>query len=257
MYTVYAHITPNNKRYFGITSTDVKKRWYSDGSGYKSQRLFWRAIQKYGWNNIKHIIVVEAVSKEWACQLEKLLIARYNSNDPQYGYNVYSGGDTGPLGFKFPKEFGEQIRQRNLGRTLSEETRHKMSLSHKGKPHSKEHNKKVALANTGRKLSKEQRDKLSESHRGQVHSQESCKRQGQALSQHYNNLSEEEKAQWTSAMINASKRPVLLYQDDVLIQEFSSGKECADYLGVSPSFVCMIISGKRRYKDYKIIKTFK
>ena len=46
MYTLYVHIAPNNKKYFGITSQAPENRWGIDGRGYKTQRLFWRAIQK-------------------------------------------------------------------------------------------------------------------------------------------------------------------------------------------------------------------
>ena len=49
-YTVYVHITPNNKYYVGITKQNVQNRW-KNSLGYKSQRLFWRAIQKYGWDS--------------------------------------------------------------------------------------------------------------------------------------------------------------------------------------------------------------
>ena len=49
-YTVYMHISPSNKRYIGITSKSVNKRW-NNGLGYIKNDHFWRAIQKYGWNN--------------------------------------------------------------------------------------------------------------------------------------------------------------------------------------------------------------
>lgn len=64
-YTVYVHITPNNKRYVGITSTKVEKRWVN-GNGYKSQKYFYRAIEKYGWDNIQHEIITENLSEHMA-----------------------------------------------------------------------------------------------------------------------------------------------------------------------------------------------
>ena len=67
-YIVYMHTTPNNKVYIGITCQNPKKRW-AYGYGYKKNKYFFSAIQKYGWNNIKHIIIAENLSKEYACEM--------------------------------------------------------------------------------------------------------------------------------------------------------------------------------------------
>ena len=56
-WTVYMHITPNNKKYIGITSQIPNKRW-RNGKGYK-KCLFLNAIKKYGWGNIKHEILFD------------------------------------------------------------------------------------------------------------------------------------------------------------------------------------------------------
>lgn len=50
-----------------------------------------------------------------------------------------------------------------LGKKMSEETKRKMSASHKGKKLSKEHKKKISLSNTGRIVSKETREKMRKS----------------------------------------------------------------------------------------------
>lgn len=62
MYTVYKHTTPSGKVYIGITGRAVEKRW-ENGSGYKSNKYFYSAIKKYGWDNIKHEIVCTGLSK--------------------------------------------------------------------------------------------------------------------------------------------------------------------------------------------------
>ena len=51
-----------------------------------------KAIKKYGWENIRHDIVLDVLSKEQANKLEKYLIAELNTI--QNGYNVTIGGDT-------------------------------------------------------------------------------------------------------------------------------------------------------------------
>ena len=92
-YCVYKHTCPNGKVYIGITSRNPKIRW-SNGTGYKSQE-FGRAVQKYGWDNIEHIVIFDGLTEELASELEKALIATYNSTDPRYGYNVSDGGTYG------------------------------------------------------------------------------------------------------------------------------------------------------------------
>lgn len=164
-YILYVHIAPNNKKYFGITCKSIKERWGIDGGGYKTQQLFWRAIQKYGWNNFQHIVLAENLSKEWACRLEQDLIWKYQSNNPKYGYNITAGGD-GTIGHKLTGESLERVRQAHLGKKLSEEHKRKISESEKGKIITEEHKRKISIANSGKKLSEEHRKRLSESHKG-------------------------------------------------------------------------------------------
>ena len=88
-YCVYRHIFPNGKSYIGI-SKDAEKRW-NGGAGYNTQPKMARAINKYGWDNVKHEILSERLTKELAQQLEKHYIAEYDSI--RNGYNTSIGGD--------------------------------------------------------------------------------------------------------------------------------------------------------------------
>lgn len=88
-YCVYEHKFPNGKKYIGITS-DAKKRW-RNGKGYETQDKVNRAINKYGWDNIQHNIIVDGITKEQAEALEKYLIAELHTI--KNGYNVSSGGE--------------------------------------------------------------------------------------------------------------------------------------------------------------------
>ena len=92
-YTVYMHVCPNGKRYIGITRQIPKYRW-RNGNGYKYNEYFWRAIQKYDWNNFEHIIIENNLTKEQAENMEIELIAKYRSNERDYGYNIENGGNT-------------------------------------------------------------------------------------------------------------------------------------------------------------------
>jgi len=110
-YTVYMHTNIiNNKKYIGITSKKPLIRW-EKGTGYRSNKYFYRAICKYGWDDgFIHTIIEINLSKSKACKKEIELIAFYQSNNPLYGYNLSSGGEKGGLGVKKSKETIEKLR---------------------------------------------------------------------------------------------------------------------------------------------------
>lgn len=90
-YTIYIHIFPNLKTYVGLTKQQVENRW-ANGEGYKNQPVY-EPIKFYGWENIKHIIIKERLTKEEAQELEKEFIKKYDSIN--FGYNYSEGGGTG------------------------------------------------------------------------------------------------------------------------------------------------------------------
>ena len=91
-YKLYVHISPSNKRYYGITRLDVKKRWGSDGCGYRFQTYIWNAIQKYGWDNFTHEVLFDNLTEDEACLIEQCYIALYDTMDRTKGYNCSIGG---------------------------------------------------------------------------------------------------------------------------------------------------------------------
>ena len=128
-YKVYRHTSPSGKTYIGITRQDVKKRW-ENGRGYKECPAFNKAIKKYGWDNIKHEILFKGLTKEEAEQKEIELIAKYKSNQKQYGYNIENGGNCCGT---HSEETKRKIGLKNKGKIVTQETRKKLSESHKGK----------------------------------------------------------------------------------------------------------------------------
>lgn len=61
-YCVYAHINIiNNKMYIGITR-NINGRWANNGYNYKGCTHFYNAIQKYGWDNFKHLVLIDNIS---------------------------------------------------------------------------------------------------------------------------------------------------------------------------------------------------
>lgn len=111
-YKVYKHTCPNGKVYIGITSQRVSRRW-RNGEGYKDSPLFYNAVQKYGWENILHEVLLDGLTYSEAEEWERRLIDQYSSNDRGHGYNIESGGGS--------------------GKHLSDDTKKKISEFHKGK----------------------------------------------------------------------------------------------------------------------------
>lgn len=85
---VYIHTFPNGKKYVGITKQDVTKRWHVHGTGYKNQGIIWNAIQKYGWDNVTHEVVIYGVTESEAISAETALIKQLKTFDRRYGYNI-------------------------------------------------------------------------------------------------------------------------------------------------------------------------
>lgn len=114
-YCVYKHTSPDGKVYIGVTCQNPKKRW-RNGRGYSYNSHFIRAITKYGWDNFRHEIIADGVSKEQAYEIEIELISKYKSTDQRYGYNHRNGGAGS-----------------NEGIVSSDESRRKRSIAMKGR----------------------------------------------------------------------------------------------------------------------------
>lgn len=111
-YILYMHIFPNDKKYIGITKRTTNERWMN-GYGYKRQKIIYNAINKYGWNNVKHIILLNNLSFEDACKKEIEYIKKYNTNNIKFGYNSSTGGEKSALGFRHSNEAKEKIKTNN------------------------------------------------------------------------------------------------------------------------------------------------
>lgn len=142
-YKVYVHVVKpeisghnHAKYYVGITKKkDPEQRW-EHGYGYRSNKHFFAAIEKYGWDNIDHNIIARELTRSEACDMEKLLIAVYNSRNPRYGYNKTYGGE-GAVGHSISEKVRKMKSENSKGeknhffnKHHSESTRRKMSLHH-------------------------------------------------------------------------------------------------------------------------------
>jgi group I intron endonuclease len=88
---IYLHRNKiNGKCYVGKTSQDVNRRWRKEDSSYKTYSqcaVFYKALQKYGWDAFETTILVELPLGSKVNQIESYYIAVYNSLVPN-GYNI-------------------------------------------------------------------------------------------------------------------------------------------------------------------------
>lgn len=189
-YCVYKHTNKvNGKVYIGITcKKDPRRRW-AGGSGYRSNPHFWQAIEKYGWDGFTHEILCSGLSQQEACAEEIRLIAEYQSQDREKGYNHSPGGENPLVWYSgeshpmYGKHHTEETRakmsaahsgenHRCYGTHLPEETRRKIGDANRGRKLPEWQKQMLVAMNTGRKASVETRLKMSLSHQGHPVSEE-------------------------------------------------------------------------------------
>lgn len=121
----------NNKIYIGQTWKTIKQRFadHKRPSSKKCRKLY-NAFNKYERNNFKVELLTFCSTQEAADYWEIYFIEKYNSINS--GYNLQRGGSKGKA---------------------SDETKLKLSESHKGKKFTEEHKMKISKSNKGKKYS--------------------------------------------------------------------------------------------------------
>lgn len=132
-WSLYVHQNRfNGKYYVGITSQAPEQRWMN-GHGYSDKLPFGRAVQKYGWNNFTHRVLMTGLSEGHAKAMEKYFISMLETQDERFGYNLTAGGD-GITGFHHTdgskarmSEAKQGSNHPNFGKHLSDKTRSKIA----------------------------------------------------------------------------------------------------------------------------------
>lgn len=146
----------NNKGYVGITTRDIKRRWYEHCNSKNScGKLLAKAIEKYGKDVFEIVPLASAIGNvENLKQLEKMLIEQCKTMVPN-GYNLTLGGD-GVFGYKQTFEQIQKAIKNRKHYVCSEETKIKMRESHSGeknhfygKTHSDETKERISNAKKG------------------------------------------------------------------------------------------------------------
>lgn len=246
MWTVYIHTNKiNGKAYVGITGQSVDRRWRSDGSGYKKCLMFYRAIKKYGWNNFKHEILFENLTKEEAENKEQELIAKYHLNNKRYGYNIANGGSVNSVSQQTKEKIRETLKSNyvkenhpNYGKHFSEEMKKKLSDSHKGIMDGEKH------PNYGKEMQESQKKKISDTlKRKGIKPCEEVRRKGAQARKGATN-SEYQRMRTKEA------RSVPVIQIDKagnVVNTFKSITEAANAVGINSSNITSVCKRKRKY----------
>lgn len=250
-YCVYMHVSPSNKKYIGITKQKPEYRW-NGGRGYNSNKYFASAINKYGWDNIEHHILFDGLSKEDACQKERELISRFETNDPDKGYNLTTGGES----YEFTAEVIERLKK---PKNISEEQR--AIMREKGKELYCKYLK-------GRKRSPESIQRMAEKKRGVKQSPDVVKKRTDALKEHYKRtggLSEEHKRKLSNTLKgrtystvtiermkaahatdkNPRSRAVYQIKDGEIVNQFASTREAMRATGIEYTSIVRVCNGTR------------
>ena len=153
----------NGRRYIGITN-DLERRRKEHLR--HSTQLIDRKIKEYGADNFDLVVIFTGTYEE--CKIkEQEYIEQYQTLASQNGYNITKGGD-GVVGFSHSEESKKRMSESHKKlphKPHSEETKQKISESNIGK-HSnykptEETKQKISDSLTGRKLNEEQRKAIS------------------------------------------------------------------------------------------------
>ena len=113
-YCIYLHRNKiNGKVYIGQTCQKPEKRW-NYGHGYKNCPRFYSAIVSYGWSNFEHIILEDNLTSDEANEKEQYYIKKYNSQNPDLGYNLTEGGSSLSEYWKTPEHRELQSQNKKL-----------------------------------------------------------------------------------------------------------------------------------------------
>ena len=132
---IYKINFPNGKAYIGQTIHDLEHRKTGHRNSYQiKNNIVYRAIRKYGWDNIIWEVIDNTEDINELNEKEKYWIKYYNTYiglKNANGYNMTEGGG-GSLGRYHTEKTKQKISKNNKGNILSEETKMKMCVVRKG-----------------------------------------------------------------------------------------------------------------------------
>ncbi len=127
---IYIGQTTNRRGIRGLMTLNSLKNCYKDNLHLIS------SFKKYGIDNFKRDIIDSVKNKEKLDEKEVFYIRKFNTLDPNFGYNIRGGGSNGKLSNKTKKKMSKKRKgEKNpmYGKHHSKETKQKISEKRKGK----------------------------------------------------------------------------------------------------------------------------
>lgn len=190
--------TVNGKIYVGQTWLPLHIRMGKEGSNYKNSLYLFSALQKHGADKFQYEVLAQCRDQESADYLEEHFINRYDSRNPQIGYNLKEGGSAGKHSDETRKKISETLKAQAATWTPeelakraapiagwwtgkergphSEDWKEENSVRTKewhannehpmlGKHHTEESLRKISEASKGHSVSEEHRKAISKAHK--------------------------------------------------------------------------------------------
>lgn len=183
-YLVYMHMSPCGKAYIGQTKGYTERcRALKKDKG----TLIGKTIQSIGWNNFKHEILKDGLTKEEAIFWEDFYIKKFNTIYPN-GFNKKISTEYSKASKKQMSESAKGRTTWNKGKKLTAEHKAKLSKAKKlnppksmlGKKFTEEHKLKLSIARKKRVTKPETIAKMSASNKGKKRSPETILRMKEA-----------------------------------------------------------------------------
>lgn len=250
---------PSGKQYVGITRLSVASRW----SGHRrdaragKQTVFARILRKYDEAAFVVLEVANAISRQDASELERILINDYGTFVPG-GYNMTKGGDGGSLGRTpvFTETHRRRLSEAATGRRHTAEVRRVLGLlyrgakqsaelverraaSLRGHKHPPEFGAAISKRQQGRHVSATTRSKISQTQLGRKQSPELIEKRASLLrgrkrsEETKQKISTSHKKRWTAELRQAtSDRMLRWYANPTNLQKMAAAKKAT----VTPEF---------------------
>lgn len=133
--------------------------------------MFYKAIQKYGWNNFKHEVLIDKLNSDEANFYEEYYIKLYHTciiDKDSWGYNATYGGEN----YTMSDKTKDKIRRSTLELWKDKEYREKATCGRKGRKHSQQTKQLISNILSGRTLSESHKQNLSKQKLGKSFSEE-------------------------------------------------------------------------------------
>lgn len=237
----------DGKEYVG-KSVHIRKRIKDHIRMPECNRYLYRAFAKHGLYNFECCIYFEA-DEVHCSELETLLIEERNCFVPK-GFNMTKGGD-GATGWRASDEMKQKMRENNLGKVHSEETKKKMSNWHQAHPQA------------GKKMTETQRKGLHDwqvAHPTRQPCSEETKRKialtQVGLKRPEQGLRQRGEGNPNYGRSSVWRKEVFVWEEGAMTPKlFAAGTLAAKYLGVHPTCISEWCLGKKEPRG-RVVVTF-